>query len=285
MRYSSCRYIFPSSSTVGAFPPFNATRTYTAFPDPPRRTVCRYRLFAEDHAFQLVTLSVTIDRNLPDASPIDSLGYSCADSAGPQDMRSRLEDIETAPLDLSDTCVPQLRMMCRQQSTAKNVLKSLLDCTTFSRHFSRLRKVSVWIDQAGPPWRELSLDEVLSTLTHLTVEGATISLDTAERVEVLLHDECSGHWQKRLYIRGLLDAGTSALSSSDQLPLQDKDVQGASSMRVEDTMEREEQGDGGGVADGPTQLGRERRDLGNLREDERRVATVECPRLQRVREY
>ena len=98
----------------------------------------------------------------------------------------------TSSLARSGTHVPQLRIMCRQQSTAKSVLKSLLDGTTFSRHFGRLRKVSVWVDQAGQPWRELSSDEVLSTLTHFTVESTTISLDTAEHVEVLLHDECSG---------------------------------------------------------------------------------------------
>ena len=61
-------------------------------------------------------------------------------------MRSCLEDLATALLDLSGTHIPQLRIMCRQQSTARNVLKLLLDGAIFSRYFGQLRKVSVWID-------------------------------------------------------------------------------------------------------------------------------------------
>ena len=155
-------------------------------------------------------------------------------------MRPRLENLETPLLDLSGTRVPQLRIMCRPQSTAKNVLESLLDGTTFSRHFCQLRKVSVWSDQAGQPWRELLWDEILSTLTHFTVESTTISLDTTQRVQVLLHDECSG--EKDRYLQGLLDAGASTLARPGRLSPQDKDAQGAPSMQVENIMEREEQG-------------------------------------------
>ena len=207
---------------------------------------------------------MTINHAVPDAASIDSIGYICTDSADPADMHSRFEDLETVLLDISGTHILQLRIMCRQQTIAKNVLKLLLDGAIFSRYFGQLRKVSVWIDKASQPWRELSSNKILSTLMHFTVEGTTTLLDTAQHVEVLLHNECNG--QKGRYLRGLLDTGTSALSSSDQPSLQDKDVQGTSSVRVEDTMECEEQRDKGGAPDGLTQLGRMRHDLGNLRE-------------------
>lgn len=133
-----------------------------------------------------------MDDDLRDEPYIHSVLYTCPDITDDTDMHSHLEGLEKRLGDLQDGAhVPRLVISYRSlyrrthRKIAEDVLKLLLEGAIFSRYLS-MQKVSV--EHPVQPWDEISSSEILSVPTRFTLNGITISLDTAQRIKWLLHD-------------------------------------------------------------------------------------------------
>ena len=160
---------------------------------------------------------VAVDHDYPNSPYINLVQYICPDTLDDADIHSHFERLEIALSDLNGAHVPHLEIHCGMHKTASAVSRLLLEGRIFPQYLGELRKVSLCPhdDRRSFRWTPILPDEILSTPTHSTLNGITVELSTAQRVEWLLRkDEYDPNWRNR-YLLDLLEA---ARASATTLP-------------------------------------------------------------------
>ena len=217
---------------------------------------------------RLASISLTVSRDQPSSPYVNFIQYfpGTMDDA---EIKSYLEGLETALSDLNSTHVPHLWIVCGARKTAGDVLKHLLGRSVFSQYLGKLRKVSLSLDRKQ---EDIQSDEILSTPTHFTQDGASIPLSTAQRAEWLLCNRYDRGGE--CYLQGLLAAARATTATSEagsQLAISTLSEAGPCvSVRTEEPAEGGKQGDEGsvGVGEARSDAGTEKQAVEEKRDEE-----------------
>ena len=157
-----------------------------------------------------------MDNDQPNNSYIDLVQYFCPNTVDNADIRSHFEGLEIALRNHNGTHVPHLAIYCGTHKTASTVSRLLLEGNIFPQYLGEFRKVSLYHRGASGrvAWLHIEPDEILSTPTHFTLDGITISLNTAQRAEWLVSMDFPSD-RRGQYLRNLLEASRAVTAAPD----------------------------------------------------------------------
>ena len=170
------------------------------------------------------------------------------------DIIQRWDSFESTLMDVSGVNIPLVSIRLVDKGIAKDILVLLLSGRILPHLHGHLGKVELEIFDEAIKLRLIVSPEDINALAHITLDGETVELGTAERAEWLLSKSDIWYdgavsvqpWDKREeYVRGLLRArAAAAMADADAGtgPSAADEARDTASGGIQETADEEEEG-------------------------------------------